>query len=77
MTKWHRWRFEHTPDRRIRVFLDGKLVWDHQGTDTTVPDAFRRVVLQQEVSSSRYPKSHRGTERIMVDYLRVRTFTPQ
>ena len=77
MTKWHRWRFEHTPDRRIRVFLDGKLVWDHQGDATTVPDAFRRVVLQQEVSSGRYPKSTKGSERIMVDYLRVQTFTPQ
>ena len=77
MTKWHRWRFVHTPDRRIRVYLDGKQVWDYQGTATTVPDAFRRIVLQQEVSSSHYPSSTSGTERILVDYLRVRTFTPR
>ena len=77
MTKWHRWRFVHTPDRRITVYLDGKRVWSYQGTATTVPDAFRRVVLQQEVPSSRYPKSTKGSERILVDYLRVQTFTPE
>ena len=77
MTKWHRWRFVHTPDRRITVYLDGMRVWSYQGTATTVPDAFRRIVLQQEVASSHYPKSTEGTERIVVDYLRVETFTPQ
>lgn len=77
VTKWHRWRFVHTPDRRIRVFLDGRQVWDYHGTATTVPDAFRRIVLQQEVSSDHYPSSTSGTERILVDYLKVRTFTPE
>lgn len=76
VTTWHRWRFVHRPDRRIRVFLDGKLRWDYQGTATTVPDAFRRVVLQQEVSSSHVPTSTRGSEKILVDSIKVRTFTP-
>jgi hypothetical protein len=77
LTKWHRWRFVHRPDRRIQVFLDGKLVWDYQGTAKTVPDAFRRVVLQQEVSASNMPRSTSGSERILVDSIRVRTYLPR
>lgn len=73
MRKWHTWRFVHRPDRKVRVFLDGKLKWSYQGTRKTVPDAFRRVVLQQEVPVRNPPTSTRGTDRILVDYIKVRT----
>jgi hypothetical protein len=75
MTKWHRWRFVHRPDRRIRVFRDGKLVWDYQGTAETVPDAFRRIVLQQEVASGHPPTGRKGRERILIDYMKVTRIT--
>jgi hypothetical protein len=77
LTRWHRWRFVHRPDRRIRVFLDGKLKWDYRGTAVTVPDAFRRVVLQQEVSGGNPPTSESGSEQILVDHLRIKTFVPR
>ena len=73
MTTWHRWRFVHRPDRQVRVYLDGRLKWSYQGTEATVPDAFRRVVLQQEVSGSNYPSSTSGSERILVDHIKIRT----
>ncbi|HEY0644977.1 MAG TPA: hypothetical protein VGD39_16230 [Nocardioides sp.] len=73
MTKWHTWRFVHRPDRKVRVYLDGKLLWSYQGTRRTVPDAFRRVVLQQEVPVRNPPKSTKGSDRILIDYMRIRT----
>lgn len=75
MTRWHTWRFVHRPDRHVIAWLDGRKVWDYAGTRTTVPDAFRRVVLQQEVSSSHPPASRSSYERILIDWMRVRTAT--
>jgi hypothetical protein len=59
-------------NNRVRIYIDGVLSWDYQGTATTVPNAVRRAVLQQECPSSCPAASHAGqTERIEVDYVTI------
>ena len=71
VTEWHTWQFAHR-DNRVIASLDGVELWDYQGTATTVPDAFRRAVLQQECRSSCPSSSYAGeTETIQIDWIRI------
>lgn len=71
VSRWHVFKVVHQ-NNRVRIYVDGALSWDYQGTATTVPDAVRRVVLQQECRSSCPATSYAGqTERIEVDYVTI------
>lgn len=73
LSRWNTWRFAHFGDR-VRVFLNGRLIWDYRGSSKTLPRAFRRTVLQQECrhSTGCPSASYRGeTERIEIDYIQI------
>ena len=70
---WHTYRFI-IRDHRVRTYIDGRLVWDYQGTSVTVPDAWRRLVLQQECAysgSNTCPRGTTGQEQIQIDWIRL------
>jgi hypothetical protein len=45
-------------------------VWSYDGTPITVPDVFRRTVLQQECAGA-CPTTQTGSERIEVDFVTI------
>jgi len=70
---WHTYQFV-IRDHRVRAFVDGALVWDFQGTVLTVPDAWRRLVLQQECAFSgtrTCPTGTTGQEQIQIDWIKL------
>lgn len=70
---WHTYRFI-IRDHLVRAFVDGKLRWDYRGTALTIPDALRRLVLQQECAYSdtdSCPKGTSGQEQIQIDWLKL------
>jgi uncharacterized protein YneR len=48
LTQWHTFRIEQR-DHQVSLFIDNltKPVWVYKGNATTVPDSFKRTVLQQ------------------------------
>lgn len=70
---WHTYQFI-IRDHRVRSFIDGTLMWDFQGTAVTVPDALRRLVLQQECAYSgtrTCPTGTTGQEQIQIDWIKL------
>lgn len=70
---WHTYQFV-IRDHRVRISVDGTLMWDYQGTALTVPDAVRRLVLQQECAYSgtrTCPTGTTGQEQILIDWIRL------
>jgi len=72
--QWHTWTFAHR-DNRVKTSVDGTLVWDYQGTATTIPDAFRVTVLQQECLFSGCPSAEYAgeSETIDIDWIKIET----
>lgn len=71
-TQWHTFRATQRAGNDVDIFVDDMAVprWSYDGSTTTVPDVFRRTVLQQECSSS-CPTNQAGWERIEVDYVTI------
>jgi hypothetical protein len=71
LSKWHTLRVQRL-NHVVKVYLDDmtKPIWTYSGSSSTVPDTFKRVVLQQECQSS-CPSSHTGTEEIQVDWITI------
>jgi hypothetical protein len=70
---WHTYQFI-IRDHRVRTWIDGTLRWDFQGTALTVPDALRRLVLQQECAYSgtnTCPTGTTGQEQIQIDWIKL------
>jgi hypothetical protein len=72
LTQWHTWTIEHR-DNRVRIWVDGALIWDYQGTTITVPNAFRVTVLQQECALFGCPSRavNGDTETIEIDWIQI------
>ena len=72
LTQWHTWRFEHGPNHVVKAYIDDMVtpVWTYNGTATTVPDAIRRTVLQQECHSS-CPSGQSGSQDIQIDSIQI------
>lgn len=72
LTQWHTFRATQRAGNDVDIFIDDMAVprWSYDGSTTTVPDVFRRTVLQQECSSS-CPSTQTGSERIEVDYVTI------
>jgi hypothetical protein len=73
VTQWHTMRFEQS-NHVVKAYIDDMSmpVWTYNGTATTVPDAFRRAVLQQECESSCPSSSFAGqTEDIQIDWIQI------
>lgn len=73
LTQWHTMRFEQS-NHVVKAYIDDMVnpVWTYNGTATTVPDAFRRAVLQQECRSSCPSSSFAGqTEDIQIDWIQI------
>jgi hypothetical protein len=73
---WHTMAFERR-NFVVRVFLDDLVtpIWTYAGTADTLPDTFKRVVLQQECSVS-CPAGTAGTEDIQVDWITIENPAP-
>ena len=76
LRSWHTMSFERR-DLGVRVFLDDLAtpIWTYTGTATTLPETFKRVVLQQECSST-CPAGTSGTEEIQVDWIIIENPAP-
>jgi hypothetical protein len=72
MTQWHTFRATQKAGNDVQIFIDDMAVprWSYDGSTTTVPDVFKRTVLQQECESS-CPSNKAGWERIEVDYVTI------
>jgi hypothetical protein len=76
LLSWHTMRFE----RRglvVRAFLDDLTtpIWTYAGTAVTLPETFKRVVLQQECSVT-CPVDTIGFEEIQVDWITIENPAP-
>lgn len=69
--QWHTLRFERR-DHVIRVFIDdmSRPAWTYEGSAQTLPDTFKRVVLQQECQES-CPTGTTGSEVIEIDWITI------
>jgi hypothetical protein len=72
MTQWHTFRATQKAGNDVQIFIDDMAVpkWSYDGSTTTVPDVFKRTVLQQECESS-CPSGTSGWERIEVDFVTI------
>ena len=72
LTQWHTFRATQRPGNDVEIFLDDMTtpLWSYDGTATTVPDVFRRTVLQQECPGT-CPTGQVGSERIEVDFVTI------
>jgi hypothetical protein len=70
---WHTLRFSRR-NHVLRAYIDNmtKPVWVYRGSSTTLPDTFKRTVLQQECQSS-CPSGTSGTEVIEIDWIKIDT----
>jgi hypothetical protein len=81
LTQWHTMRFETRPGTDasghptviLRAYIDdlASPAWTYIGSETTIPSAFRRTVLQQECRSSGCPAGTTGTEDIQIDWITI------
>jgi hypothetical protein len=71
LTQWHTLRTERR-SHVVRIYLDNMNtpIWTYQGNATTLPDTFKRVVLQQECQSS-CPSGTNGSEDIQIDWITI------
>ncbi len=71
MTQWHTLRFERT-NFVVTAYIDNMStpIWTYLGSATTLPDTFKRTVLQQECQSS-CPSGNTGTEEIQIDWIAI------
>ena len=71
LSQWHTVRFERR-DFVVRAYIDNMStpVWTYSGASGTLPDTFKRAVLQQECQSS-CPSGTTGTEEIQIDWLTI------
>ena len=71
MTQWHVIRTERR-NHVVKIYVDNLStpVWTFQGNATTLPDTFKRVVLQQECQSS-CPSGTTGTEDVQIDWITI------
>lgn len=72
LTQWHTFRATQRAGNDVEIFVDdmGTPVWAFDGTATTVPDVFKRTVLQQECAGT-CPTGQTGAERIEVDFVTI------
>jgi hypothetical protein len=72
MTQWHTFRATQLAGNDVQIFIDDMSTprWSYNGTTTTVPDVFKRTVLQQECRSS-CPTNTAGWEKIEVDFVTI------
>jgi hypothetical protein len=72
LTQWHTLRATQQPGNDVEIYLDDMTVpvWSYDGTPITVPDVFRRTVLQQECAGT-CPTTQTGSERIEVDFVTI------
>jgi hypothetical protein len=72
LTQWHTWTIEHL-NHRVTIWVDGELLWDYQGTEATVPNAFRVTVLQQECYLHACPPValSSDTETVEIDWIQI------
>ncbi|PVG81296.1 hypothetical protein DDE18_19380 [Nocardioides gansuensis] len=72
LTQWHTLRATQSAGNDVQIFVDdmAKPIWSYDGTTVTVPDVFKRTVLQQECRSS-CPTDVTDWERIEVDFVTV------
>lgn len=76
MTRWHVWRAEQVR-HTVRIWCDGKLLWAYRGNRTTVPNAFRRTVFQEEKRfpyEGGQPRGTHGREKLLIDWVRIRNY---
>jgi hypothetical protein len=71
-TQWHVFRATQRAGNDVDIFVDNMTtpVWTYNGTTTTVPDVFKRTVLQQECRSS-CPTDASDWEKIEVDWVTI------
>lgn len=72
LTQWHTLRASQRAGNDVDIFVDDMTtpVWTYDGSTLTVPDVFKRTVLQQECRSS-CPTNLSGWERIEVDFVTI------
>ena len=72
-TQWHTFRATQRAGNDVDIFIDDMAVprSSYDGTTSTVPDVFRRTVLQQECPLSSCPTNQAGWERVEVDYVTI------
>ncbi|PWT70480.1 MAG: hypothetical protein C5B60_12125 [Chloroflexi bacterium] len=79
LTQWHTFRIEQR-DHQVSLFIDNltKPVWLYKGNATTVPDAFKRTVLQQScpLMVGCPPATYAGdVEDIQIDWITIQNAT--
>jgi hypothetical protein len=79
LTQWHTFRIEQR-NHQVSLFIDNMTtpVWVYRGNATTVPDAFKRAVLQQSCPQhvGCPPASYAGdVEDIEIDWITIQNAT--
>jgi hypothetical protein len=71
LSQWHTIRFQRL-DHVAKAYIDdmSSPVWTYDGSSSTLPDTFKRVVLQQECQSS-CPSGTSGSEEIQIDWITI------
>jgi hypothetical protein len=69
---WHYFKFERR-NNVVKVFIDdmNSPKWTYNGSSATLPNTFKRVVLQQECHASGCPSDRTGTEEIQIGWIRI------
>jgi hypothetical protein len=71
LSQWHVVRFQRR-GHVISAFIDDMStpLWTYRGSPTTLPDTFKRTVLQQECQSS-CPAATTGSEDLQIDWITI------
>lgn len=71
LSSWHTIRVQRR-DHVVRIYIDNMSTprWTYQGSEETLPETFKRVVLQQECQSS-CPSGTSGSEIIEIDWITI------
>jgi hypothetical protein len=72
LTQWHVLRAVQSAGNDVSIYIDDMTTprWHYDGTTVTVPDVFKRTVLQQECGSS-CPTDRADWERIEIDWITI------
>jgi hypothetical protein len=71
-TQWHTLRFVRR-NLTVSAYIDdlSAPVWTYQGSAETLPETFKRTVLQQECPVRGCPRRSSGFEDIQIDWITV------
>jgi hypothetical protein len=74
MSQWHTVKFVRA-NHKVQVFIDNMKTprWTYNGSESTLPSTFKRVVLQQECNASGCPSGRSGAEEIQITWMTIDT----